>query len=152
MAARIYYSVRSKSPTPSAPAESEEVVAIPALSPAAANKAYSGGVNLFVVRAPGTPGWAISSGSCTHDGACVMSPGWPGNYVNNGRCSITVTAGGVVTAESFDTESGYDYVTLAGATYQGTSGPQAVSVPPSPATHAILTGLKAGESEFQTLY
>ena len=28
----------------------------------------------------------------------------------------------------------------------------AVAVSPSPATHAILTGLKAGESEFQTLY
>ena len=72
--------------------------------------------------------WALTSGSCTIDGSCVMSPGWPGSYGNDERCEITVTSGGVVTAESFATESGYDYITLAGVRYEGSSGPQDVTV------------------------
>ena len=76
----------------------------------------------------GTGSWALTSGSCTIDGSCVMSPRWPGFYGNNGRCEITVASGGVVTAESFATESGYDYITLAGVRYEGSSGPQDVSV------------------------
>merc|ERR1719420_1360980 len=70
--------------------------------------------------------WAISSGSCTTDGACVMSPGWPGNYGNTEFCSITLTSGGLVTAEAFNTEHDYDYIILAGVRYEGSSGPHAV--------------------------
>ena len=70
----------------------------------------------------GTGSWALTSGSCTVDGRCVVSPGWPGRYGNGERCGITVTSGGVVTAESFATESGYDYITLAGVRYEGSSG------------------------------
>merc|ERR1719199_1485270 len=66
-----------------------------------------------------TPGhlFRVDSGNCQFHDNCVASPGWPGAYSNSDECSITVVSQAVITAESFETEFGYDYVTLAGKQY-----------------------------------
>jgi len=71
--------------------------------------------------APGT--WEIVSGTgCETDGNCIQSKNHPSNYGNNEAC--TISAWGVdVTVEAFSTESGYDYLTVAGSRYSGSSGP-----------------------------
>jgi hypothetical protein len=77
---------------------------------------------------PPAPAFAVSSGPCTvqNNGQCV---GRPSGYGQNERCTITVLA--PVTLGScpvFDTESGYDRVTIDGTDYDGTHCPQGVSV------------------------
>ena len=74
------------------------------------------------------------SGECTvvSDGTCFRSPNYPSNYDNNQRCTITVAAHEQVmlSVVAFDTESGYDYLTVNSVRYMGTSGPHGVSVAP----------------------
>ena len=60
--------------------------------------------------------FTITSGPCTVDPSspnCIRSPNFPSNYGNSEACSITPTAlaiGRPLTATSFDTESGYDFL------------------------------------------
>ena len=58
--------------------------------------------------------------TCVTDGA--------GPYGNDEACTVRFGASGTVTATEFDTESGYDFVDVAGVRYDGRVGPQAVAV------------------------
>ena len=75
--------------------------------------------------------FSIATGSCLlgTNGACVMTQKFPSEYDPNENCSITVTADGFVFTTSFTTESGYDWLTVDGTRYSGSTGPlnQAVS-------------------------
>jgi len=74
---------------------------------------------------PGT--WEVISGTgCTKVGNCIRSNNYPGAYGNNEAC--TIDANNVpFKVRSFETESGYDFLTVGGVTYSGTSGPAAGS-------------------------
>jgi len=69
---------------------------------------------------PAFVGFAVASGPCTvtDGGACVQSPNYPSHYANRGRCEI-LPPGEAFSAEWFDTESGYDYLTVDGRRFQG---------------------------------
>ena len=62
----------------------------------------------------------IDANGCATDGAGV--------HGNNEACTIRVAAAGTLTASEFDTESGYDWVTIGTARYQGRTGPSGVAV------------------------
>merc|ERR1719330_129775 len=69
---------------------------------------------------PGT--WTVSGAGCTQEGNCIQSNGHPGSYGNSEAC--TIDANNVAfTVEAFSTESRYDYLTVGGVGYSGTSGP-----------------------------
>merc|ERR1719436_742198 len=70
---------------------------------------------------PGT--WEITSGTgCTKIGNCIQSKNHPGSYGNNEAC--TIDANNVAfTVDAFSTESRYDFLTVGGVRYSGTSGP-----------------------------
>ena len=62
----------------------------------------------------------IDANGCATDGA-----GAHGNYE---ACTIRVGAAGTLTATQFDTETGYDYITIGGIRYEGSTGPTGVAV------------------------
>merc|ERR1719330_862595 len=67
--------------------------------------------------APGT--WEVKGSGCQISGACVTSNNYPANYGNNEACVIEV--GGIpVAVEHFETESGYDELTVDSVAYSGT--------------------------------
>jgi len=69
---------------------------------------------------PGT--WTVSGTGCSMSGNCIQSKNHPSNYGNNEAC--TINAGEVdVTVEAFSTESRYDFLTVGGVQYSGSSGP-----------------------------
>lgn len=70
---------------------------------------------------PGT--WEVTSGSgCTKTGNCIQSNNHPGSYGNSEEC--TIDANNVAfTVDAFSTESGYDFLTVGGVQYAGTTGP-----------------------------
>jgi hypothetical protein len=61
----------------------------------------------------------IDANGCATDGA--------GDHGNNEACTIRVNVAGTLTATEFDTQSGYDFVTIGGTRYQGRSGPHVVT-------------------------
>ena len=71
--------------------------------------------------------WQILSGSrhcqVAEGGRCVTDG--PGDYGNNERCTVGALRPLTVTAEQYEVETGWDYVTINGVTYER-SGPQAV--------------------------
>ena len=62
----------------------------------------------------------IDANGCATDGA--------GDHGNNEACTIRVNVAGTLTAHQFDTESGYDHVTIGGRSYAGSTGPNGVAV------------------------
>merc|ERR1719384_1571281 len=59
---------------------------------------------------------------CTTTGNCIQSKNHPSNYGNNEGC--TISAWDVaLTVDAFNTERGYDFLTIGGMQYAGTSGP-----------------------------
>ncbi len=70
--------------------------------------------------------FTVQSGPCTtsQGGRCVRR----GSYRNNEECRITVGRRSTVFATRFDTESGYDFLTVAGTRYSGRTGPSGVEV------------------------
>lgn len=70
---------------------------------------------------PGT--WEVFGSGCAEDGNCVQSKNHPGNYGNNEACTIELTGSVSVTVEAFMTESRYDFLTVGGQAYSGSSGP-----------------------------
>ena len=63
-------------------------------------------------------------------GACVCTSNYDdegesssGNYGDNEACDITALADGFLHVTSFETESGYDKLTVAGTVYDGGNGP-----------------------------
>ena len=62
------------------------------------------------------------SGPCTSTGGCVQSPNYPNNYGNDEFCEILAPDQPFYSVH-FATESGYDYLTVGGQAFSGTSGP-----------------------------
>ena len=76
-----------------------------------------------------TNGYFTVVGPCTVDGACVRSPNYPSNYGSSQSCTITPESpavGWLLTATTFNTESGYDKLTVNGVQYSGATGPMGV--------------------------
>jgi len=66
--------------------------------------------------------WTFSGTGCACVGNCIQSNNHPDNYGNNEAC--TINANNVAfTVDAFSTESGYDFLTVGGSSYSGTSGP-----------------------------
>lgn len=78
---------------------------------------------------PSFDGLMVSSDSeCEIDSNGCVTDG-PGHYGNDERCTIDVLRSGIVSSNgTFNTESGYDYLDIDGARYQGTIGPNMVPV------------------------
>merc|ERR1719251_826328 len=70
---------------------------------------------------PGT--WVVSGSGCDVVGSCISSKNYPSNYGNNQECTISLYGNIPVTMEAFNTESRYDFLTVGGSSYSGTSGP-----------------------------
>jgi len=62
----------------------------------------------------------LNANNCVSDGT--------GNHGDNEACTINVLGAGKLTATDFNTESGYDYVTIGGTRYSGGTGPSNVAV------------------------
>jgi hypothetical protein len=73
--------------------------------------------------------WAAIVGQCTLDGTCVQSASYPQNYGANQKCTVEIDEANAapIVVETFDVESYYDYLTVNGNTYSGTSGPDGVT-------------------------
>jgi len=70
---------------------------------------------------PGT--WEITSGTgCTMSGNCIQSNNHPSSYGDNEACTISAYEA-AITVEAFLTESRYDFLTMGGTSYSGSSGP-----------------------------
>ena len=79
--------------------------------------------------------FTITSGPCTVDSSspnCILSPNFPSNYGHKQTCFITPSAlaiGRPLTATSFSTEYGWDYLRIPGQPsgvlrdFEGTVGP-----------------------------
>merc|ERR1712151_350663 len=66
--------------------------------------------------------WTVTGSGCTKVGDCIQSNNHPGSYGNNEAC--TIDANNVeFTVDAFSTESGYDFLTVGGVQYSGSSGP-----------------------------
>merc|ERR1719412_1186464 len=63
--------------------------------------------------APPPGDWTVSGSGCTAVGNCIQSNNHPGNYGNNQACTV----------DAFNTESRYDFLTVGGVGYSGSSGP-----------------------------
>ena len=74
--------------------------------------------------------WQIVSGAefcqIVDGGRCVTDG--EGDYGNNENCEVQALRPLVATATEFNTESGYDQLTVAGTAYDGTTGPQGVAL------------------------
>eukprot|EP01046_Picozoa_sp_COSAG06_P020713 COSAG06_NODE_1526_length_9195_cov_12.000330_3_plen_1584_part_00 len=70
------------------------------------------------------PVFKIASGPCTTSlaGACLRSPNYPDEYGNNEHCDVEIGGEGTLVSKAFNTESGYDYLTIDGNTYDGSGG------------------------------
>merc|ERR1719150_1658644 len=88
-------------------------------------KAYSGPPT----PAPPTPApppggtWELSGSGCPMDGNCIQSSNHPSNYGNNEACTVSLSGNIPLATEAFSTESGYDFLTVGGVRYSGSSGP-----------------------------
>lgn len=69
---------------------------------------------------PGT--WSVTGTGCTMSGNCISSKNHPGNYGNNEACTIQAQAV-PISVVAFSTESRYDFLTMGGVGYSGSSGP-----------------------------
>ena len=74
--------------------------------------------------------FAVTSGACTvaSDATCFHSPSYPANYSNYQQCTIIVHEDVTLSVTAFSTELWYDYLTVNGEQYDGTSGPEGVHV------------------------
>ena len=61
----------------------------------------------------------IDANGCATDGA--------GEHGNDEVCTVQVNAAGYLTATEFETEPGYDYVTISGTRYSNRAGPSGVA-------------------------
>jgi len=88
-----------------------------------------GSTNFFMCPSSGGGGLQVSAGAsyCQVDANNCVSDG-TGNHGDNEACTINVLGAGTLTATDFDTETGYDYVTIGGTRYSGGTGPSNVAV------------------------
>jgi len=70
---------------------------------------------------PGT--WVVTGSGCTIDGDCIQSNNHPQDYANREQCSIQLYGSVTLSVAAFDTERGYDHLTVGGTRYSGSSGP-----------------------------
>ena len=81
-----------------------------------------------------TAPFVITSGAdackLVDDGAdkCVQTANYPNDYDSDDECKITLQSTGKLKVVDFATEETYDYATLKGTKYSGTSGPNNVAV------------------------
>jgi len=124
--------VLERNPTFTAPKVLEEMLAtawtdeITGLYPSDTNKELyvgAGGAPAPVPTPAPPPGsWTVTGSGCTKTGDCIQSNNHPGSYGNSEEC--TIDANNVAfTVDAFSTESGYDFLTVGGVQYSGTSGP-----------------------------
>jgi len=73
--------------------------------------------------APPPGNWAVDGSGCVESGNCVQSTNHPGNYGNNQQCNVVLYGDVSISVEAFSTESSYDYLTIGGTRYSGSSGP-----------------------------
>ena len=78
------------------------------------------------------------------DATCFRSPNYPSYYDVNQQCNITVAAHEQVTLSvaAFDTESGYDFLTVNDVQYDHLSGPDGVQVAAGASITFISDGSK----------
>ena len=83
-------------------------------------------------QAPTTliPPLSIVAGPCAIDAdGCATDGSGDSDHGNNERCTITVGDAGYLTSQGpFETETFWDYVTIGGDRYQGSTGPDGVAV------------------------
>ena len=69
-----------------------------------------------------------SAGNCVVEGSCFMTSNFPEDYERNENCEFTALHDGTLSVLSFNTEEGYDQLTLNGVKYDGKIGPNCVEV------------------------
>lgn len=69
--------------------------------------------------------FAMEGNGCTSTGDCVTSGNYPLKYGPNENCTITVNGTASLVVEKFDTEQGWDFLTVNGVAFSGVSGPAA---------------------------
>ena len=74
--------------------------------------------------------FTVVSGTCTAIDKCVSSPNFPSNYGDNSACSIRANFPGDLEVSAFETETHHDYLTVHSTQFDGTSGPNGVSIDP----------------------
>ena len=62
------------------------------------------------------------SGPCVEYGQCVHSRNYPEPYGNNEECRIQPVQGQPLRVQAFDTEEGFDFLTINGVRYSGSGG------------------------------
>lgn len=76
------------------------------------------------------PYWSIVSGGSycevTSNGDCITDG--IGSYGNNEACTMRAEVEMTITATEFDTEQGYDFITVEGTLYSGSQGPMNLQV------------------------
>ena len=72
--------------------------------------------------APPPGSWSISGSGCSASDGCITSSNHPASYGNNEECTVTLTQVDV-RVDAFDTEANYDFLTVGGTRYSGSSGP-----------------------------
>jgi len=75
--------------------------------------------------APPPGSWELSGSGCEMDGNCIQSLNHPSNYGNSEQCTISLAGEVALTVDAFNTESGYDFLTVGGTAHAGTAGPSA---------------------------
>merc|ERR1711972_149992 len=73
--------------------------------------------------APAPGSWVITGSGCSLAGDCIQSNNHPSNYGNSEECTIQLYGDIALSVAAFNTESRYDYLTMGGTSYSGTSGP-----------------------------
>ena len=89
----------------------------------------------------------LTTGDCSASESCVSSPNYPLDYDDYGTCTITPQVSGVLSVTNFSTEAGYDQLMIDGVVYDGTAGPEDVSVSPNTnmSWHAGKTSQSVGQ-------
>jgi len=78
--------------------------------------------------APPTPApppagtWTLTGSGCEMNGDCIQSNNHPASYGNSQSCTINAYEV-ALTVDAFSTERSYDFLTMGGTRYSGTSGP-----------------------------
>jgi len=73
--------------------------------------------------------WVLVEGDCGVDGYCAWSPNHPLQYGNSQTCKLAIndTAAAPLNVQRFDTEYGYDKLTINARDYHGSRGPRGVT-------------------------
>lgn len=70
----------------------------------------------------------LTSGACSVDTACLYSNNYPEPYSSSTHCSFEIERNAVLRVADFDTEAGYDILTVDSKSYSGLRGPEGVMI------------------------